>query len=135
MTRQLSRGTKLQEGRRVAAALSAAAAILWLSACGGAPPPTGPEPNQGGDASGLGRRVFLSQCQGCHAIGGLGARRPVGGDLGNYDMSPAEVASFARIMPTPRRLTDTELAAVSSFVAALQERSASGPRSSAKEPR
>jgi hypothetical protein len=37
-------------------------------------------------------------------------------------MTPAEVRSFARIMPTPRKLTAAELTAVSAYVAAVQAR-------------
>ena len=73
-----------------------------------------------------GRGVFLSQCQACHALGQLGASRPAGGDLANYNMTAAEVRSFARIMPTPRPLSRAELEAVSRFVASAQRRQRTG---------
>ena len=117
-------------------ALATAAAAFLTVGCGGedvregARPPVdddgrgrgAPAERSGGGAGGadLGRSVFLSQCQGCHALGTLGAPKPVGGDLRNYSMSPAEVLSFARIMPTPRRLSERELRAVSEFVSRSQ---------------
>jgi mono/diheme cytochrome c family protein len=97
-----------------------------MSACQSSPQRTERFGPSTGSVSG--RQVFLSQCQGCHALGKLGSPRPVGGDLGNYDMTPAEVESFARIMPTPRRLSRSELAAVSSFVSSRQRRREGEPR-------
>ena len=46
----------------------------------------------------------------------------MGGDLGAYTMTPRDVASYARVMPTPRRLTERELAAVARFVSESQRR-------------
>jgi mono/diheme cytochrome c family protein len=111
------------------------AALLWLSACGKASPRDGDERERSQTNSSLGQRIFRSQCQSCHALGPFGSPRPIGGDLANYDMTPAEVASFARIMPTPRRLSRAELGAVSSFVADRQRRSPSGPGRRSNEAR
>jgi mono/diheme cytochrome c family protein len=134
---RLSRRTERAGGRwlgaRVVVALGAA--IVWLSACGEASPRDGDERETSQTKSSLGQRIFLSQCQSCHALGPFGSPRPIGGDLANYDMTPAEVASFARIMPTPRRLSRAELAGVSSFVAERQRRSPSGPGRSSNEAR
>lgn len=102
-------------------------AATGLSACGGDPVRRLEKGTEPGDRLSLGRQVFLSQCQGCHALGRLGAPRPIGGDLTNYDMTPAEVESFARIMPTPRRLSPSELDAVSVFAATVQRQSSRGP--------
>jgi len=109
--------------RRVARpgwALAGLAALAALAgACRGAPQPEATGPQM---AASTGREVFLSQCQGCHALGALGSRRPAGGDLAGYSMTPAEVASYARVMPTPRPLTQRELGLVARFVSEGQRR-------------
>jgi mono/diheme cytochrome c family protein len=106
--------------------------LLSLSACGGGAQRQAEGLEETGVGQPNGRSVFLSQCQGCHALGKLGSRRPVGGDLTNYDMRAGEVRSFARIMPTPRPLSGSELAAVSEFVASVQRRDPRGPEAPAK---
>ena len=124
-------------GAGSAAPLAAALAALMgvAGACGGGPRrETGEPPATAATVSG--RTVFLSQCQGCHSVGGLGASRPVGGDLAKYSMTPREVVSYARVMPTPRRLTRRELAAVGGFVSRAQRRSGRGSgRGRASAPR
>jgi hypothetical protein len=40
----------------------------------------------------------------------------VGGDLVGYDMTPAQLSSFTREMPTRRHLTAAELRAVVDYV-------------------
>jgi len=121
----------LGPSRRLAAALVgvglAAMLFLCLPACGGEPPRDVDRSAEPAVRNPDGRSLFLSQCQSCHGLGALGPRRPVGGDLANYDMSAAEVRSFARTMPTPRPLTSTELAKVSEFVASVQRRTPDGP--------
>jgi mono/diheme cytochrome c family protein len=102
--------------------LVAAMAAAVSFGCGGGSP-ADPAPPLGSAAeAALGRRVFLEQCQGCHALGPIGARKPAGGDLANYSMTRKQVRSFARIMPTPRKLTAAELTAVSAYVSAVQAR-------------
>jgi mono/diheme cytochrome c family protein len=112
--------------------LVVALVLLCLSACGGGAPRQAERPQETGVGQPNGRSIFLSQCQGCHALGKLGSPRPVGGDLTNYDMRAGEVRSFAQIMPTPRPLTGSELAAVSEFVASVQRRDPRGPRAPTK---
>jgi mono/diheme cytochrome c family protein len=107
--------------RRRGAAALLAVAVAALGGCGEAPSKRSAEPapetaGRPSPAADSGRAVFLSQCQGCHSLTGLGARRPAGGDLAGYSMTPAEVASYARVMPTPRPLTERELALVARFV-------------------
>jgi mono/diheme cytochrome c family protein len=78
----------------------AAAGVLALAGCGGGP---------------SGQRVFAASCAGCHA-----GRNPPGGDLRDMRLTAAEVESFARIMPVRRPLSDAELRAVSSWIAARE---------------
>jgi len=122
----------LVPSRRLSAALvgvGLAAMSLSVPACGGGPPREANRSAEPAVRNPDGRSLFLSQCQSCHGLGALGTRRPVGGDLANYDMSAEEVRSFARIMPTPRPLTSTELAEVAEFVASVQRRAPEGPAS------
>lgn len=119
---------------RLAAFALALAGVTVPSACGGEPPRGAVGSGEAGVGRADGRAVFLSQCQGCHALENLGAPRPVGGDLTNYDMSAAEVLSFARIMPTPRQLTSSELRAVSEFVSSVQRRNPRGPAATKRRP-
>jgi hypothetical protein len=97
------------------------------AACGGAPRHAA-EPSLPATS---GREVFLAQCQGCHSLNRLGPRRPSGGDLAGYSMSPADVASYARVMPTPRPMTPHELALVSRFVSDGQRHRGGGQPSGA----
>jgi mono/diheme cytochrome c family protein len=85
---------------------------LVASGCGAAnqPPPDG-------------HAVFRSACSGCHTLAGEGSRSPVGGDLGGYRMTVAEVVNFTKIMPTARPLSAKEIGAVSAFVWSVQRRS------------
>jgi mono/diheme cytochrome c family protein len=94
------------------AALSAA--LVVVSGCGA----THPDPA----ALSRGHAVFRSQCAGCHTLAGEGSPRPVGGDLGGYRMSVSEASTFARIMPTVRRLSKREIADVSAYLVSVQRR-------------
>ena len=67
------------------------------------------------------RSVFSSSCSGCHTLAGEGARKPVGGDLGGYRMTVAEIAGFTKIMPTARRLSQAEVEAVSRYIWSVQQ--------------
>lgn len=59
--------------------------------------------------------MFAQACSGCHSLTGHDTGRP-GGDLALATLSPAQVASFVRVMPV--RLSSAEAAAVAAYVAA-----------------
>lgn len=69
-----------------------------------------------------GQSVFESECSGCHTLAHPRSPSPVGGDLAGYRMSVAEVASFAKIMPTPRALSPREIDAVAAYISSVQRR-------------
>jgi mono/diheme cytochrome c family protein len=95
--------------------LAVAAVVLVTAGCGGHVE--------------SGRAIFVHDCSGCHTLVGR-ERGSVGGDLAKANLRVADVASFALEMPTPRRLTGAQAAAVARYVdavaATLRRRSPSG---------
>jgi mono/diheme cytochrome c family protein len=73
----------------------------------------------GGSATGStlahGRAIFVHDCASCHTLAGR-ERGAVGGDLVNAHLDAPDIASFARVMPTPSRLSATAAAAVAAYV-------------------
>jgi len=65
-----------------------------------------------------GQAVFTSSCAGCHTLAGRESGAS-GGDLALAHLSVADLASFARIMPTPSRLSQAEALAVAEYVRAV----------------
>ena len=63
-----------------------------------------------------GRTIFVHDCAACHSLAGR-ERGAVGGDLVNAHLEAGDIASFARVMPTPKRLSTTAAAAVGAYVA------------------
>ena len=63
-----------------------------------------------------GRTIFVHDCAECHSLAGR-ERGAVGGDLVNAHLDARNIASFARVMPTPKRLSATAAAAVGAYVA------------------
>ena len=85
---------------------------LALSAgCGGAHDTT----------SAQGRRIFASQCAGCHTLTGR-EHGAVGGDLVLAHLQEKDLASFARVMPTKRPLSPAEAQAVATYIAGVTAR-------------
>ena len=94
---------------RAVATTGAVVAVL-LAGCGGTPD---------GARSKLvvrGRKIFASECSGCHTLVGREGR-PVGGDLVLARLDEKDLASFARVMPTTRPLSPAAAAAVASYIA------------------
>lgn len=89
---------------RLLAGVSAIALAAAAGGCGG------------GSAPRSGAEVFAAQCQVCHSLNGNESAHKVGGDLVGYDMTPAQLSSFTREMPTRRHLTAAELRAVVDYV-------------------
>lgn len=69
-----------------------------------------------------GRAVFAASCSSCHTLTGHDTSTTGGGDLAILRMSRADILSFARVMPTPHRLSLRELEAVAAYIAAAQRR-------------
>jgi mono/diheme cytochrome c family protein len=65
-----------------------------------------------------GRAIFTSSCAGCHTLAGRESGAS-GGDLAIAHLSVADLASFAKVMPTPRRLSQAEASAVAVYVHAI----------------
>ena len=104
---------------RAVAATGAVVAVL-LAGCGG---------THGGPRSKLvvrGRKIFSSECSGCHTLVGREGRA-VGGDLVLARLDEKDLASFARVMPTRRPLSPAAAAAVASYIAS-RARAAGGRR-------
>jgi mono/diheme cytochrome c family protein len=62
-----------------------------------------------------GRLIFARSCAGCHTLAGRESGA-VGGDLVNAHLSVADLASFAKVMPAPKRLSSADLLAVAEYV-------------------
>jgi mono/diheme cytochrome c family protein len=69
------------------------------------------------DATALrhGRGIFARSCAGCHTLAGRESGA-VGGDLVNAHLSVADLASFAKVMPTAARLSSADVLAVAEYV-------------------
>lgn len=91
----------------------AVVSALALAACGA---------GAGRRAMPSGSRVFARSCAGCHTLSSAEAPSKQGGSLLPYRMSRREFIEFAREMPTRRRLTAAELAAVTGYVRSLERR-------------
>lgn len=81
--------------------LAITAAVVVLAGCGG--------------HTESGRAIFAHECAGCHTIAGHESGAP-GGDLAHLRLTVADIASFARVMPTPSRLSESEVNAVARYV-------------------
>lgn len=66
-----------------------------------------------------GQKLFASQCSGCHTVSGR-EHGAVGGDLVLTHLDRQDLASFARVMPTTRRLSPLDAAAVASYIASRE---------------
>jgi len=98
--------------RKLAAAVLATASVA-SAGCG-----TGSGGDSGstlGRASELGRSIFVHDCEACHTLTDR-ERGAVGGDLVNAHLGVRDIASFARVMPTPHRLSPAAAAAVAVYV-------------------
>jgi mono/diheme cytochrome c family protein len=91
-----------------AGAVSAATAVVAVAGCGNATRPAG-------------AALFATACGDCHTLTGNESTHPEGGDLLRYDMTVAELVSFTRVMPMPRRLTDSQVQLVSRYVYSRQQ--------------
>jgi mono/diheme cytochrome c family protein len=68
-----------------------------------------------------GRRIFASQCAGCHTLTGH-EQGAVGGDLVLAHLQEKDVTSFARVMPTKQPLTPAAAQAVARYIAGVTTR-------------
>lgn len=79
-----------------------------------------------------GEALFRSSCSACHTLAARPGLRLPGGSLRGYRMTPAQVASFVRIMPLHFPLSPHQVQAVATYVAHIEEhaahRSAPPPR-------
>jgi mono/diheme cytochrome c family protein len=62
-----------------------------------------------------GSAIFADSCSGCHTLAGRESGAP-GGDLVKARLSVAALISFARIMPTHRRLSHMEVTEVAEYI-------------------
>ena len=88
-----------------------AAVVVMVAGCGG----------HGAASSGplaQGRKIFASQCSGCHTLIGR-EHGAVGGDLVLSRLRAKDVASFARVMPTKRPLSLQDARAVARYVVSV----------------
>jgi len=72
--------------------------------------------------------VYATACTGCHSLAARPSPELNGGGLGDYRLTPAQVASFVKVMPLARALTSREIAAVSAYVAHVEARDHAGRR-------
>jgi mono/diheme cytochrome c family protein len=63
-----------------------------------------------------GRSIFANECARCHSLAGRENDAP-GGDLAIPKLTVKDIASFARVMPTRKRLSRAEVQAVAAYVA------------------
>ena len=94
---------------RAAALVAAALVMVVATGCG-----------SGADTTAKhGKALFASQCAQCHTLAGRESGAP-GGDLAVPKLHVADIASFARVMPTRRRLSRAEALAVATYVADVE---------------
>jgi mono/diheme cytochrome c family protein len=86
-------------------------ALLTAAGCGGGHATT----------SAAGRKIFASQCSGCHTLSGR-EQGAVGGDLVLAHLRVKDLASFARVMPTKPRLSSAAANAVALYIASVARR-------------
>jgi mono/diheme cytochrome c family protein len=70
-----------------------------------------------------GRALFASACGACHTLSGVSSPAHQGGDLLGFHLSRQALLQFAREMPLRRPLTRAQLATVTRYIFALQQRS------------
>jgi mono/diheme cytochrome c family protein len=70
----------------------------------------------GGTATGAGRAIFDRACAHCHTLTGHDTTAN-GGDLALGSLTPAEIASFTRVMPVRPALTTAETGLVARYIA------------------
>jgi mono/diheme cytochrome c family protein len=75
-----------------------------------------------GSAQVSGRTVFADRCQVCHSLSARATSRQQGGSLLDLHASRPQLRQFVAEMPTRRRLTETEIAAVTDYVLAVERR-------------
>lgn len=92
-----------------AAIVAAALAAVALAGCGET------RDVSAAAALGPGRQIFARSCSGCHTVTGRESATS-GGNLLNAHLSIADLASFAKEMPTPRPLSRAEILAVAEYV-------------------
>jgi mono/diheme cytochrome c family protein len=62
-----------------------------------------------------GRAIFVHSCAACHTLEGRESGA-VGGDLVNAHLGVSDIASFARVMPTPAPRTQADANAVAAYI-------------------
>ncbi len=67
-----------------------------------------------------GPAVFKQSCQACHSLSGNESARKPGGDLAGYRLSVDQLLQFASEMPVRRPLSQSQLLAVSTYVAMVE---------------
>lgn len=114
-------------GRRRGTLLAlAAAAAAATSGCGSSTDGATAPGHLGTDSSASGAQVFRNSCSACHSLAGVGAAQPSGGALDAFHLTPAQAASFTRVMPTAGTLSAREIQAVADYVAASERRTHGG---------
>jgi mono/diheme cytochrome c family protein len=73
-----------------------------------------------------GASLFSRSCSACHSLLGNESRHRPGGDLLGYRMTRQELTQFTREMPVKHPLSQAELNAVVSYVAAAQRQARAG---------
>jgi mono/diheme cytochrome c family protein len=91
--------------------VSVVLAALALAGCGATASP-GPS----------GRAVFARACSACHSLTGHEDPRRQGGDLLGFHFGRVALVQFTREMPVRRRLSESGVQAVVSYVMAVQRR-------------
>src|SRR5689334_2823274 len=92
--------------------LSTLALAVTLAACGGSrASPSGPD----------GKALFARDCSACHSLTGVESPKHQGGDLLRGHFSREVMLQFAREMPTPHRLSETELQRVAAYVVSVEQ--------------
>lgn len=97
--------------RALASVLVVSSALVC--ACGGS-----------GHGAPRGAAVFAQDCRACHSLVGNESQRKQGGDLLGYRLTRQDLVQFSAEMPTPHRLSDSQLAAVVDYVLRAQQQAA-----------
>ena len=71
----------------------------------------------GGSRNSRGHAIFEQECSSCHTLTGHDTRID-GGDLAIARLRVADIASFARVMPVRRPLSNADAVAVARYVRA-----------------
>jgi mono/diheme cytochrome c family protein len=91
-------------------AVGVAVLALGVTGCGGA--------SRGGRANG--KALFASDCSACHSLAAAHAPALQGGGLRDLQVDRAAMLQFVTEMPAPRRLADSQVAAVADYVLAVE---------------